>query len=247
MTFKDSFYLEKNLEKRKNVENTAKVIEEKFYFCPYCRTVSLDNTIFYKKEKINFRCLCCNEIFNAEAYGYVNVKNGGKAYKLIENDDGDEDVQQAIATEIAYLYWDGYTHREIQKKTRFSQDVIRKAMQYIYEEEIEEELLTIKQFFRKKLDVSEREWKSYKSRENNTPIDTIKNFKETVVKAYNFGCTYADIEKLLKVSSKTISSIINSNRNTITLDCNHKIVIQDINVNIIKKKRYRKTRINVEK
>ncbi len=228
---------------QKKLENT----DEKFYFCPYCRTVSYEKTLFYIKEKKNFRCICCNVEFNAETYNYIQVKNGGKAYKLIENEDGDEDVQQTIATEIAYLYWDGYTHREIQKITRFSQDVIRKAMPYIYQEEREEELLTKKQFFRRKLDVSEKDWSSYKNREHNTPIDTLKHFKETVIKAYNFGCTYADIEKLLKVSSKTISTIIKNNRKDISLKCKHKIIIEDSKVNIIRKKRHRNKRATIKK
>lgn len=223
-------------------------INEKFYFCPYCRTVSYEDDLFYKKENGKFKCLDpdCKKSFSAKAYNGEAVTNGGKAYKLMENSDNSDDVEQAIILFINELYWEGYTHREIQKITRFSLEVIRKAMKYIYEMEAdtkgEEENLTKKQFLQRKLDVSETDWTTFKNRKNNVAIEEWKNLERTVINAYNFGCTYADIEKLLRVSSKSISLMINGNEDSINLICEHKVIVEANHVEIIMKRRRRKKR-----
>lgn len=218
-------------------------IDEKLYFCPYCRTISFGEELFYTKEKIGFRCLNCKQKFYKDSYDERSLRKGGKAYKFIDNLHPYESVENEIVESITNLYWDGHTQREIQKITRFSQEIIRKAMKYIYQEAPEEKkYLTKKQFLRKKLGVSEKDWTTYKNREYNAPVDTLKNLEQTIINAYNFGCTYENIENLLHISSKTVSTVINKNPQHIYLICHHKIIIEPNKITIIDKTRRRKKR-----
>jgi len=221
--------------------------EKKFYFCPYCRTVSYEDTIFYTKNGNKYKCKMpdCKKTFTEESYNDVSVKNGGKRYRLIENGDGDNDVEQAIAIEIAYLYWNGYTIRDIHKITKFSIETVQKAMKHIYETQPGFEQYTKKQFLRQKIEISERDYIAVTSRGPNSASTTEpKKLSSIIIKLYKFGCTYQNIADILNVSSKTISKIINSNIKDTTLKCNHKVSVQRRLVTVSTQKWQRKKRTN---
>ena len=214
-------------------------MEETFYYCPNCLILFLQDS-YYRKVKSKFECRICKDLFTSDSYSDTKVTNGGHPYKihklLSEND-----IHRYIDTFIHNLFNDGYSHRDIKKITRFSNDMVRKSLKRIDARDEDDIVLNKKQFLFNKLKVIQNDWVKYSDRKN-IEVANLNNFEKYILNAYNFGCTYNQIQILFKVSSKTVVAIIDRNQDKVKLVCNHKIKIEKAKVRIIHKKTRRKKR-----
>lgn len=169
-------------------------------FCPYCRTLILEdgdievtNSEGLDTKANAYLCNACKRTFSIN-----NLKRQSKQkhlpYKLSENCKLKGTTEKHIKRIVKEYHKKGYSYRRIRELSCFSLEKVQQCIQ-IQKDYADPIICTKKELLNKYLEINE---------------NVLVNDK--VIKAWKFGCTYKVIEKLFRVSSKTITKVLNANK-----------------------------------
>lgn len=170
--------------------NPSEIKKEDLHYCPFCKLLFFDDKNYTLSKKNKVTCHNCKKKFLlSEFHTIAKDSQNLHSYSL------PKDLEITI-TPFEYIqqicqkyYDDGFSYRDIHKITFFSLELIQKC-------------IAVKKTFDKPRTCTEEQLlnKYLKIKEKDTQKDKIK-------KALEFGCNYIVIEKLFKVSSKTIIAV----------------------------------------
>jgi len=176
--------------KIKKKENLGEIQKEHMYFCPFCKILFIEdkNCVIFKNNKVN--CLQCKKKFDMSEFGLIaSQPTNSFPYSFPKDSNIKSTPFEYIKEKCQAYYDDGYSYRKIHKMTFFSLELIQKC-------------IAIKKTFKEPRICKEEQLlsKYLKIKKKDTSNENIK-------KALEFGCCYKVIEKLFKVSSKTITAV----------------------------------------